>query len=289
MDKGLANSREKFLSCQSCVSYPFISRQFNKPVVLCCLVLTPLSLLLGTALAAEPGMVFIPGGEFLRGRSHALPDDHLKWFPTLLKDDRPVRKIFVDAFYLDEHEVTNEQYAAFVKATKHPAPYNWPKGRLPADKEKLPVVDVSWLDASVYCGWAGKRLPTEAEWERAARGLAEGQRYPWGEEDPTKKQACFDTMKGPCEVGQFPPNYFGLYDMAGNVWEWTGDYYDRDWYSKSPGRNPAGPAQGQYRVIRGGSWSDVAKYLTNSYRSWARPLERSPNIGIRCAKSFGKK
>ena len=92
-------------------------------------------------------MVFIPGGEYLRGRTHKLPDDNLKWYPTLMKDDRPVRRIHVDPFYLDEHEVTNEQYAAFVKATRHRAPYNWPQGKVPDGKEKLPVVDVSWDDA----------------------------------------------------------------------------------------------------------------------------------------------
>ena len=245
------------------------------------------SLLFTVSLLAA--QVFIPGGAYKRGRTHLLPDDGLQWWPDLLEDERPVKTIAVDPFYLDAHEVTNQDYAAFVKATRHRAPYNWPQGAPPKGKEKMPVAAVDWNDACAYCQWAGKRLPSEAEWERAARGLAEGQKYPWGDKDPTKKQACFDTMRGPCEAGQFPPNYFGLYDMAGNVWEWTADYYERQWYSKSPGRNPTGPATGQYRVIRGGSWSDVAKYLTNSYRSWARPLERSPNIGFRCARSFGNK
>src|SRR6266851_2059996 len=99
-----------------------------------------------TANALFLAMVFIPGGEYLRGRSHKLPDDNLKWFPTLMKDDRPVRSIYVDPFYLDEHEVTNEEYAAFTKATGHRVPYNWPKGNIQAGKENLPVVDVSWDD-----------------------------------------------------------------------------------------------------------------------------------------------
>lgn len=231
-------------------------------------------------------MVFIPGGEFARGRTHKLPDDGLQWWPELLSDDRPVKKIAVDPFYLDTHEVTNEQYAAFVKAKKHRAPYNWSKGEVPAKKEKLPVAAVDWNDAVAYCAWAGKRLPTEAEWERAARGIAEGEKYPWGARGPTKKDACYDTLAGPCETGKFPPNYFGLFDMAGNVWEWTADWYEREYYARAPDKNPRGTETGQYRVIRGGSWADVAKYLTSAYRSWARPLERSPNIGIRCAKSF---
>ena len=231
-------------------------------------------------------MVFVPGGEFLRGRSHALPDDNLKWFPTLIKDDRPVRPVTVDPFYLDEHEVTNEQYAAFVQATKHRAPYNWPKGQVPEGKGKLPVVDVSWDDAVAYAQWAGKRLLTEAEWERACRGLNVGKKYPWGDREPGKNDARFNTLDGPGEVCKFKANYFGLYDMAGNVWEWCADWYEKDYYQRAAFRNPRGPETGMYRVLRGGSWADVPKYLTCAYRSWARPAERSPNIGFRCAKSF---
>ncbi|MCI0420119.1 MAG: formylglycine-generating enzyme family protein [Acidobacteria bacterium] len=236
--------------------------------------------------AGRPGMVFIPAGKYLRGRSHSLPDDHLKWFPTLLKDDQPARRIFVSAFYLDEHEVTNEQYLAFVKATRHAAPYNWPKGKLPAGKEKFPVVDVSWAEATAYCRWAGKRLPTEAEWERAARGLVEGKKYPWGDDLPTKDNSRFDSLDGPGEVRQFKPNYFGVYDTAGNVWEWCSDWYAKDYYESAPPRDPLGPNGGLYRVLRGGSWADEPKFLTCAHRSWARPVERSPNIGFRCAQSL---
>jgi formylglycine-generating enzyme required for sulfatase activity len=238
------------------------------------------------ALAAEPGMVFIPAGEFLRGRSHALPDDNLKWFPTLLKDDQPARRIYVDAFYLDEHEVTNEQYASFVKATRHRAPYNWPNSQIPEGKEKLPVVDLSWDDALDYARWAGKRLPSEAEWERACRGVADGKKYPWGDRAPTRQDARYNRVDGPGEVCQSPKNYFGLCDMAGNAWEWCADWYDRNYYATAANRNPTGPDKGLYRVLRGGSWADVPKYLTCAYRSWARPAERSPNIGFRCARSF---
>ncbi len=236
--------------------------------------------------AAEPGMVFIPAGDFLRGRSHALPDDHLKWFPTLLKDDRPVRRILVDAFYLDEHEVTNEQYAVFVKATGHRAPSHWTKGQLPQGKEKFPVVNVSWDDATHFARWAGKRLPTEAEWERACRGLAEGKKYSWGDRAPTKDDARFNRVDGPAEVCRFKPNDFGLCDMAGNAWEWCADWYEKDYYQTASDRNPRGPEKGLYRVLRGGSWADVAKYLTCAYRGWARAAERSPNIGFRCARNL---
>ncbi|MEZ5356464.1 MAG: SUMF1/EgtB/PvdO family nonheme iron enzyme [Bryobacteraceae bacterium] len=236
------------------------------------------------AYAQAQDMVAIPEAEFKRGRTHSLPDDGLKWWPELLQDDRPVKTIHVSAFRLDRQEVTIAQYAKFV-ATGHRAPYNWVHGKPPADRANYAVAGVDWNDAQAYCAWAGKRLPTEAEWERAARGTAEGAKNPWGDREPTRKDACYDTsFAGPCESGAFPPNEFGLLDMAGGVWEWTADWYARDYYSKAPSRNPKGPAEGQYRVIRGGSWADVAKYLTSAYRGWARPLERSPNIGFRCAQ-----
>lgn len=241
------------------------------------------------AVAAEPGMVFIPGGEFQRGRSHSLPDDGLKWVPEVMKDDRPVRTIRVDPFYMDVHEVTNEEYARFVSAARHRPPYNWPGGKLPEGKAKLPVVDVSWEDAAAYAKWAGKRLPTEAEWEHACRGYAEGAKYPWGDRKPTAKDARFNAIDGPAEVASCAANRFGLYDIVGNVWEWCQDWYAIDYYAAAPDHNPLGPAAGNYRVLRGGSWADVEKYLTCANRSWARPAERSPNIGFRCVKPFFKK
>lgn len=241
--------------------------------------------LIPAAFAAEPGMVFVPGGEYPRGRTHALPDDGLKWVPEVMMDDRPVRAVHVDPFYMDAHEVTNAEYEAFVKATRHRTPYHWPEGRVPEGKADYPVVNVSWEDASAYARWAGKRLPTEAEWERACRGLSGGAKYWWGEAKASREVARYGAVDGPQAVGKCKPNPFGLHDIAGNVWEWTADWYDRGYYATAPSRNPKGPASGRYRVIRGGSWSDVEKYLTCAYRSWARPAERSPNIGFRCVKS----
>ena len=232
---------------------------------------------------AEPGMVFIPGGEFPRGRTHALPDDGLKWDPVLLQDERPVKRIKLDPFYLDAHEVTNREYAAFVKAAKHRAPYNWAKGELPTGKENFPVAAVDWFDASAYCQWSGKRLPTEAEWERAARGVAEGGKYNWGEREPTKKDACFDTLAGPCEVAKLPANYFGLFDMAGNVWEWTADWYKDSYYKESADEDPQGPPGGKYRVLRGGSWDLRPRYARVSFRDWDRPAGPDGYVGFRCS------
>jgi formylglycine-generating enzyme required for sulfatase activity len=237
------------------------------------------------AFSADPGTVFIPGGEFSRGRTYDWSDTRLPWYPNPLKDDTPVRKIRVDPFYLDEAEVTNERYAAFVKATRRKPPYHWLKGALPQGQEKHPVVNVSWEEAAAFCAWDGKRLPTEAEWERACRGVAEGRMYPWGDANPTARLAVFNLDTGAAAVCAKERNYFGLCDIIGNVWEWTADWYDRNYYVVAPDRNPAGPAKGLYRVLRGGSWFDQPQlFLTCSYRSWARSAERSPTIGFRCAK-----
>ncbi|MCC6540175.1 MAG: formylglycine-generating enzyme family protein [Bryobacterales bacterium] len=240
-----------------------------------------------TLMAAEPGMVFIPGGEFQQGRAARLPDTEVKWYPTAHKDDQPARRVTLDPFYLNEGEVTNEAYAAFAKATRHRTPYHWRKGALPEGKERHPVVNVSWDDAAAYCEWRGRRLPTEAEWERAARGHAEGALYAWGDREPKPTDARYNA-EAPLAVCSKAKNYFGLCDMTGNVWEWTADWYSRAYYAEGAGRNPTGPESGLYRVLRGGSWFDQpGLFLMVSYRSWARPGERSATIGFRCAKDFG--
>lgn len=234
-------------------------------------------------------MVLIPGGEFQRGRTFVWADYDVKWYPNPAKDDLPVRKITVDSFYLDEAEVTNERFAAFARDTSHRAPYSWPAGKFPEGKEKYPVVDVSWDDASEFCAWEGKRLPTEAEWEHAARGSQEGRMYPWGDEKITGKDAVFNQVDGPRPVCSRNKSEFGLCDMIGNVWEWCSDWYGQHYYQDAPDHNPKGPDTGNYRVLRGGSWFDVPPlFLTSSYRSWARQKERSPTIGFRCAVNAKK-
>jgi formylglycine-generating enzyme required for sulfatase activity len=238
----------------------------------------------------RPGMVLIPGGEFLRGRSFTWADYEVKWYPNPAKDDQPVRKVSLDSFYMDQSEVTNERYAAFVKATGHGAPYSWKAGQIAAGKEQYPVADVSWDDATSFCAWEGKRLPTEAEWEHAARGTQEGKMYPWGDRDITAKDAVYNQVDGPQPVCSKAKNEFGLCDMIGNVWEWCSDWYGLHYYESSPDHNPRGPDTGIYRVLRGGSWFDVPKlFLTSSYRSWARPSERSPTIGFRCVSDANQR
>ena len=240
----------------------------------------------GMCAAERPGMVLIPGGEFVRGRTFKWPDYEVKWYPNPAKDDEPARKITVDPIYMDEAEVTNQRYAAFVQATGHRAPYYWREGKIPTGKEKLPVVNVSWDDASGFCAWDAKRLPTEAEWEHAARGTQEGGMYPWGDRKITDADAVFNKLDGPAAVCSKTRSASGLCDMIGNVWEWCSDWYGQHYYKDSPDRNPQGPDSGMYRVIRGGSWFDVPPlFLTLSYRSWARQRERSPTIGFRCVLS----
>lgn len=233
-------------------------------------------------------MKLIPAGEFNRGLSHEWPDKELAWYPNPLKDDVPVKRLAVDAFLMDEAEVTNERYAKFVADTGRPAPFHWVKGDFAKGEEANPVINVSWDDAAEFCASEGKRLPTEAEWEKACRGGHEDQKYPWGNEEPTEEQARFGSQEGgPVAVCSTERNDYGLCDMIGNAWEWSADYYGSGYYSEAPALNPQGPPNGQYRVIRGGSWFDRAEasFLTCSYRSWARAPERSPNIGFRCARS----
>ncbi len=240
-----------------------------------------------SSFGAEPGMAFIPGGDFSRGRTYDWPDTKLVWYPTVLADDTPVRKITLSPFYLDVYEVTNQRYAVFVKAARRKPPYHWSGGVIPKGMAQRPVHNVSWDDGAAFCAWEGKRLPTEAEWERAARGTAEGLTYPWGSAPPSPGLAVFGLDKGAQDVGTKPKNYFGLHDMIGNVWEWTADWYGRTYYEVASEQDPQGPAEGLYRVLRGGSWFDTPDtFLASSYRSWARHGERSPTIGFRCAKSF---
>jgi formylglycine-generating enzyme len=232
---------------------------------------------------AKDGMALIPAGTFTMGRTRETPDDKTGMRPLVLRDDRPPHKVTLDEFWMDTHEVTQAQYAEFVKKTGHRTPYHWLNGKLPEGKEKHPVHNVDWNDATAYCKWAGKRLPTEAEWERAARGGLEGQDYPWGDKI-TPADARFNTAEGPGPVGSYKPNAFGLYDMAGSVSEWCNDWFERTYYESSPAKNPQGPETGQYKIIRGGSWADGPRRVTVFFRNWVRPNQTTPNLGFRCVQ-----
>lgn len=246
-------------------------------------ILPTLLLTAGLAFAGEPGMVLIPAGEFQMGRTNTTSDDTAGMRPLALRDDRPIHAVELDAYYLDAHELSQAEYAKFVTATNRTPPYHWLDGDVPEGKENYAVHNVDWDDANSYCEWAGKRLPTEAEWERAARGGLDGKDYPWGDESPNKK-ARFNTPEGPGPVGKFKQNEFGLYDIVGGVTEWCSDWFERAYYETSPAENPQGAGSGMYKSVRGGSWSSGPRRITVFFRNWVRPNQKSPNIGFRCAK-----
>jgi len=201
-----------------------------------------------------PGkMVLIPGGSFEAG-AEGFNDD-----------ESPIHTVTLDSFFLDKYEVTQKDYQKVVG--KNPSRF---KG------ENSPVERVSWYKAWKYCKKIGKRLPTEAEWEYAARGGANGGDpggY-WHKGNTTKTQS----------VGQRNPNSLGLYDMLGNVWEWIADWYDPNYYQNSPSQNPKGPKKAKKKVIRGGSWNNTEETMRPTYRSYYAPGARTATFGFRCAK-----
>ncbi len=265
-------------------------------------------------------MVLIPAGEFWMGTdANEIPqlvewakkhysDTQASWF----EDEAPRHKVYVDAFYIDKYEVTNAQYQKFMRATGHPMVATARDSRFNAPTQ--PVVGVTWYDAMAYAKWAGKRLPTEAEWEKAARGGLEGKKYPWGNQDPDGSQCNFADKNAPsycswadrnandgyqytAPVGKYPPNGYGLYDMAGNVWEWCLDEHDSGFYAKSAGRNPVGGATNitdiisdftnvtEFRVLRGGSWNGTSDGVCVAGRDGGAPTNAHDSLGFRCAGS----
>jgi len=249
-------------------------------------------------------MVLIPAGEFIRGLSKEqlsyilllCPDCN----PEGLSDAQPQKIIILDTFWIDMHEVTNAQFAHFVTETgyvttaeKKGSSYvmYWRQDNFayvpgadwqhPFDRDSnitgqddYPVTQVSWDDAHAYCNWGGRRLPTEAEWEKAARGV-DGRLFPWGNEAPNPGLLNFDyNYKGPVSIGSYPESIspYGVLDMSGNVWEWVSDYYGMNYYGSAPTENPRGPSSGEGHTMRGGSWaSEYKKYmyhLNNSGEDW---------------------
>ena len=250
--------------------------------------------------------VTISAGEFWMGRTRLWLMDEIGWQIRERYDDRPVHRVRLGAYAIDAHEVTSAEYAAFAAtpASGVEPPYHWGGTTPPPGKARLPVYNITWQEASKYCAARGQRLPTEAEWERAARGDMSDLDYPWGNDyldeappapTPAPGQAAESQAKpgrhahsgsstGPIPVASFAPNAFGLYDVSGNLWEWTADWYDLNYYSESPVDNPTGPAKGLYKVIRGGSWADTETRLgTVYYRNFTAPGTAQPTIGFRCA------
>jgi sulfatase modifying factor 1 len=242
-------------------------------------------LLAGVATAGAPrDRVRIPAGVFFMGCNKKVDGD-------CQSDEKPGRKVYLDTYFIDRTEVTVEQYQGCVRAGKCTRPEdegdcNWGK----KGREKHPVNCVNWQQADAYCRWAGGRLPTEAEWEKAARGR-DGRKFPWGDAQADCDRAVMSTQSGGCgrrftwpvcskEKGKSP---YGLCDMSGNVWEWVADWYQPDYYLLGPVKNPQGPGQGTYRCERGGSWYGIAKYLRASNRDRDLPATQDDSIGFRCA------
>lgn len=216
-------------------------------------------------------MILIPAGNFTMGYNEG--ED----------DEKPQHTVYLDSYYIDKNLVTNAQFRDFIQATDYKPERNWEEYFNSVDKGDYPVVNVSWNDAAAYAQWVGKRLPTEAEWERAARGGTETPFY-WGDTPDEKYVNC--TIHSLHSVGKFPPNPFGIYDMLGNVWEWCSDFYDAKYYRDKLGidSNPKGPAGGEYHVIRGGVYYVNYYIVRVSYRTFI--LENIQDYivtGFRCA------
>lgn len=266
--------------------------------------LTPTPSVGSTAIGKDGAMlVYVPEGEFIMGNKKILGAEKYSGIP--------VHKVYLDAYWIDQNEVTNELFLSFVKETGyktnaekegHAWTYdgkNWsdtekadwmhPLGLYSniINKEKHPVILVSWIDAFEYCKWAGRRLPTEAEWEKAARGT-EARKYPWDNEEPNPDLLNYDLqIKTTTEVGSYPKGVspYGAYDMAGNVWEWVNDWFDETYYLRSPLENPLGPDIGKYRVVRGGSWNVNGFSVWSVYRGLGGETYFVSDIGFRCAVS----
>ncbi len=227
-----------------------------------------------------PEMVPIPAGTFLMGSEEG-PDN-----------EKPAHRVWVNSFMIGKFPLTNAEYRIFVEETGSSGPPFWSDETF--SHPDKPVVGTSWYDAIAYCDWLSKRsgkkfrLPTEAEWERAARGGRDSKKYPWGDEPPWEKPfAGYDLEQGgPQRVGLNEPNGFGLYDMSEGVHEWCSDFYDSNYYHYSPERNPPGPPSGQRRASRGGSWRHRIKFSRCAARSSLPPTFRYADYGFRLAMSL---
>jgi len=267
--------------------------------------------------AIQPGvtdvsdMAYIRGGKFVRGSNFEQNKEAFKrckkfdkscklwWF----SDEYPLELVALKTYLIDIYEVSNEKYLEFVKATGHPPALDdscttdacregnlWKGDSFPTVIRRQPVTQVSWYDADAYCKWKGKRLPTEAEWEKAARGPS-GSMYPWGNGSPKGKASYRRKWKGlytMTNVGSYPGgvSVYGVHDMAGNVWEWVGDWYSRTYYRQGTKKNPQGWDDGEYKSLRGGSWVNNSDTLRSAFRRWSQPDVKFNDTGFRCARSM---
>jgi formylglycine-generating enzyme required for sulfatase activity len=242
-------------------------------------------------------LVYVPAGKFLMGA--------LEYDENSDQDEIPLHEVELSAFWIDQTEVTNSMFAAFLnqKGNIKEGDVPWlevdsPDAMISVQGvkwvpeegfENYPVYEVTWHGAQAYCEWVGRRLPTEAEWEKAARG-AEGLIYPWGNTEPECGLANFwDGNKicadGPAPVGSYPAgaSAYGVLDLAGNVWEWVADWYSENYYKSSPATDPSGPANGSTKVVRGGAWESGPRNLRASDRNSDAPNAARYRLGFRCA------
>ena len=220
-------------------------------------------------------MIYIPAGPFtMGGREEDSP-----------RNERPAHTVYLSAYYISRFPVTNQDYREFVMCTGHRPPIHWQRGTFPTGLGQHPVVNVSWQDARAYSEWAGARLPTEAEWEKAARGTDE-RPYPWGSRFVEGERCNANNMIGTTTaVNEYPDGRspYGVWDMAGNVYEWCADYYDEEYYKVSPASNPKGPDGGQERVIRGGSYQETRAVVRVTHRAGVSEVTTRDTIGFRIA------
>jgi len=240
------------------------------------------ALSIGSTTTGKDGMtlLYVPAGEFTMGND-------------VNADEQPIHKVTLDAFWIDQTEVTNKQYAACVSAGKCVAPSNTNSATHSSyygdsQFDNYPVIYVDWNKAKTYCEWAGRRLPTEAEWEKAARGT-DGRTYPWGNDSPSNSLLNYNNAVGDTTaVGKYPSgkSIYGALDMAGNVWEWVNDWYGETYYQSSPSSNPLGPDTGQYRVLRGGAWNLNEVNVRSADRGNVTPdVIGGDVVGFRCSRS----
>ena len=230
--------------------------------LVCCFFFSRVSLQISSASenSALIGMILVPEGLYVSGSNE-------------YNDERPSNKIYLDAFYIDKFEVTQKEFKKNMNF--NPSEFRG---------ENLPVDRVDWYQARDYCNKSGKRLPTEAEWEKAARSGSESKYY-WGEEADDSYAWHWDNSDRKTRpVGGKQPNKLGLYDTAGNVWEWTADWYDQNYYQNRSSRNPKSPFNGKHRVLRGGSFMDKTDGLRVTRRNWDLPSSKFKNFGFRCVK-----
>jgi formylglycine-generating enzyme required for sulfatase activity len=247
-------------------------------------------------LPAHDEMVKIPAGTFLMGSDKKV--DRNAYQPEF-----PQRRVYLDAYEIDKYEVTTVQFLKFVLATDRKPLIDWQYegGNFQETMANHPVMHVSWFDADAYCRWAGKRLPTSAEWEKAARG-EDGRIYPWGNEPAGLSRANFGRtgLSGPVRdrperLLLYPPiisvdkydngvSPYGVFQLAGNVAEWTADWYDPHYYKTAPDRNPKGPEKGTQRAFRGGGWIDSTPSVRPAQRNGTDPNTKMNWLGFRCAR-----